>query len=134
MKIIVCIDDQGGVLFNHRRVSSDQMVIANILEYIGDSKLYVSQYSMKLFSSVKKFNLLTDLSAVEDDSCVFLEENMPKNGFERVREVIVYHWNRLYPSDVRFPIVQLRKSGRLKSATEFKGNSHEKITREVYTL
>ena len=49
MKLIVCVDDCGGVLFNRRRVSSDRLVITDIMAYVGESRLLASEYSMKLF-------------------------------------------------------------------------------------
>ena len=134
MKFIVCVDDRGGVLFNHRRVSSDRLVISNIMAYIGEAPLYVSEYSHKLFPDSEQLRLLTDLSAVEADAYVFLEDTLPECGLEQAGEVVVYHWNRLYPSDVQLPVSELRKRGSMHSVIEFKGNSHDKITREVYML
>ena len=46
--------------------------------------------------------------------------------------LIIYRWNRLYHSDVKFD-VDVKKSGyKLKSSTEFAGSSHDKITKEIY--
>ena len=104
MKLIVCVDDMGGILFNRRRVSSDQLVIADLIGYVGESKLFASEYSRKLFPTGEKVALLSDFSAVAVDDYVFLEDDLPQSVWEQVREVVVYHWNRLYPSDVRFPI------------------------------
>ena len=36
MKIILCVDDNYGVLFNNRRVSRDGAVISKIKEILGD--------------------------------------------------------------------------------------------------
>ena len=134
MKLIVCVDDCGGVLFNRRRVSSDRLVITDIMAYVGESRLLASEYSVKLFPISEKIFLLTDFSAAASDDYVFLEDLLPQCGLEQVSEVVLYHWNRLYPSDVRFPVDEIRKLGKLKSIVDFKGNSHEKITREVYML
>ena len=99
MTVVVCVDEQGGILFNHRRVSSDRAAIGNLLEYIGDMPLYMSQYSSN-----------------------------------KVQRLIVYRWNRLYPSDVQFPLEYLSGKCKLESSFDFAGNSHERITREVYVL
>ena len=48
----------------------------------------------------------------------------------QVQKVIVFRWNRHYPSDVRFGIDL--STWRLAAAEEFPGSSHEKITMEVY--
>ena len=134
MKLIVCIDEQGGVLFGHRRVSSDRCVISDIMQLIGDSKLYMRQYSADLFGDSEKLQIMVDCLDAPLGAFVFLEESMPDLLWNHVSQVIVYHWNRLYPSDVRFPIDKLWRQGRLVSTVEFAGNSHERITREVYEL
>ena len=45
-------------------------------------------------------------------------------------EVVLYHWNRTYPSDRRFPLPLAGWT--LARREEFSGSSHEKITKEVY--
>ena len=134
MKLIVCVDNQGGVLFNRRRVSSDRNVISDIMDYVGNSRILASEYSVKLFPVAENISVIHDFSGMESDDYVFLEDSISQSMLKQVREVVVYHWNRLYPSDVRFPLEEVRKLGKLKSVVEFKGNSHEKITREVYML
>ena len=134
MKLIVCVDNQGGVLFNRRRVSSDRNVISDIMDYVGNSRILASEYSVKLFPVAENISVIHDFSGMESDDYVFLEDSISQSMLKQVREVVVYHWNRLYPSDVRFPLEEVRKLGKLKLVVEFKGNSHEKITREVYML
>ena len=134
MKLIVCVDNQGGVLFNRRRVSSDRNVISDIMDYVGNSRILASEYSVKLFPVAENISVIRDFSGMESDDYVFLEDSISQSLLKQIGEVIVYHWNRLYPSDVRFPLEEVRKLGKLKSVVEFKGNSHEKITREVYML
>ena len=47
-----------------------------------------------------------------------------------IESVILYKWNRRYPSDTKF---DLDLNGwTLISTTDFPGSSHEKITEEVY--
>ena len=134
MKLLGCVDDQGGVMFNRRRVSSDRRVVADIMDVVGDSQLFISEYSAKLFSVAENISALKDFSAVGADDYVFLEDTLLPDSWAGISEVVVYHWNRLYPSDLRFPVDELRSLGKLMSVLDFKGNSHEKITREVYTL
>ena len=50
---------------------------------------------------------------------------------DRLDRLIVYRWNRHYPSDVRFPLELADFT--LQSSTEFRGSSHDLITREEYT-
>ncbi len=49
MKLIVCLDDKNGMMFNNRRQSRDKILIENMLELCKDKKLYTSEYSSKLF-------------------------------------------------------------------------------------
>ena len=51
--------------------------------------------------------------------------------YERqIKEITVFHWNRVYPADLTFPIDLTQ--WRLEQTVEFPGHSHEKITMEVY--
>ena len=49
---------------------------------------------------------------------------------DKIEKLIVFKWNREYPSDFSLDIDLSQWS--LISTTDFKGNSHEKITMEVY--
>ena len=52
-------------------------------------------------------------------------------GIEKyIDEIILYKWNRVYPTDFYFDINL--STWNLTQVTEFKGNSHERITKEVY--
>ena len=46
------------------------------------------------------------------------------------KKVILFHWNRAYPFDVKFPIKLDSGKWRLISTEDFPGSSHEKITME----
>lgn len=50
---------------------------------------------------------------------------------ERTERIILYKWNRRYPADLVFG-VNLNNGWRLIAAEDFQGNSHEKITEEIY--
>ena len=41
MKIIVCVDNQNGMMFNHRRQSQDRVLRKRILELTGGEKLWM---------------------------------------------------------------------------------------------
>ena len=123
MKLVVCLDDNNGMMFNKRRQSRDKILIENVLEICKGEKLYTNEYSAKLFPE----------NAVE--ICV-----NPENGYcfaenfivdeEYVDEIIVYKWNRLYPADTYFNINL--ENWTLAEVVDFEGSSHEKITRERY--
>ncbi len=49
---------------------------------------------------------------------------------DRIEKVILFKWNRNYPADTFF---SLDLSGyTLEKTEDFAGNSHEKITKEIY--
>ena len=52
MKIIVCVDNQNGMMFNHRRQSQDRVLRKRILELTGGKKLWMNAYSQKQFLQV----------------------------------------------------------------------------------
>ena len=38
MIVIACLDDNGGMMFNHRRQSQDRMLRAHIAALVGDAR------------------------------------------------------------------------------------------------
>lgn len=134
MKLIVCVDDKSGVLFNNRRVSFDKEVIKHILEMTAGSSLMCSRYSADLFPK-GSVHIAEDLPERPSDlTCYFLEGQDPIPIADSVRELVLYRWNRVYPSDYQFPIEFFAKRMQRVSKGEFRGNSHDKITWEVYRL
>ena len=113
MNVIICLDQNNGMLFNNRRQSRDRIVRKNILEYINGAKLYMDEYSFKQFSEDKADNIVVcdNFSNVED-------------------KLIVYRWDKIYPADVSFGMNKIKLN--LTETLEFQGYSHEKIVREIY--
>ena len=130
MKVIVCIDDNNGLMFNNRRQSRDALLVQDIMGHLAGSTLFVSEYSGTLFESYRSVivnDLLLEI-AEEDDFC-FIEDKDVSEHWDDVSELIVYRWNRTYPADTYFSF----PSGiKLIHTSEFVGISHEKITKEVY--
>ena len=50
MIIIASVDDNMGMMFNHRRQSQDRVLREHILEATKDGKLWMNHYSAKQFS------------------------------------------------------------------------------------
>ena len=126
MKLIVCLDDNNGMMFNKRRQSRDRILIENLLEFCKGEKLYTNEYSQKLFpeNSVEIFGSIQEIG---NDFCFAEDFTADENT---VDEIVVYKWNRVYPADKYFNIEL--KNWRLTETVDFKGSSHEKITREIY--
>jgi len=132
LKLIVCMDDRCGVLFNNRRVSSDKEVIKHIRNITAGGTLMCSSYSACLFpagSVCIRENLPKDLP---DALCYFLEGQDPTPVADRVSELVIYRWNRVYPSDYQFPLELFDTRMHVVAQGEFPGNSHARITWEVY--
>lgn len=126
MKLIVCLDDNNGMMFNKRRQSRDRVLIENMIELCKDEKLYTNEYSVSLFpeNTVEIFDNIED---IEKSYC--FAENFNVNE-DYVDEIIVYKWNRVYPADTHFNIDL--GNWTLTESVDFEGSSHEKITREIY--
>ncbi len=132
MIVILCLDDKNGMMFNNRRQSKDKFVIQDILKLVNGKKLFISSYSESLFQGLES-KLIIDNNflnnAAEEDYC-FVENNNLKDFSEKIEKIIVYKWNRIYPSDLKLEITI--QDWNLIGRFEFVGNSHDKITREVY--
>ena len=135
MKVIVCVDDNGGMMFNHRRVSKDRNVCADIGADLGGRLLYTSEYSRSLFVENRIPFIATDGfldDATADDVC-FVEDRCLSEYAHKIDELTVYRWNRRYPSDLKLDVVPENLGLTLKETKEFAGYSHEKITKETYS-
>lgn len=131
MNIIICVDKNNGMMFNNRRQSQDKIVIEKIIDIITVSRLWVSNYSSKLFCEYA--NVFTsetfDLDAQHGDFCFIEDSNWPSDNIE---DIYIFNWNRDYPADKYFSFdLKLNKFKKIKKE-EFKGNSHKKITLEIY--
>ena len=133
MKLIVCLSDDNGMMFNHRRQSRDRVLIADMLQHVGTAPLWVTPYSAPLFpEDCASLQVVPDPAKVagENDYC-FVEDAPLPQGLENVNELLIYRWNRLYPSDVFFTCDT--SAFCLAKSDEFVGSSHDNITKEIWT-
>ena len=133
MKLIVCVDDSNGMMFNNRRQSRDRVLIEELLNTTKEGRLYIAPYSKILFQDITALieteTLLEEAGA--DDYC-FVENKTLLPHSDRIDELIIYRWNRTYPADMHLDVDLAALSMKLISTTEFAGSSHEKITKELY--
>lgn len=130
MNVMVCVDDDYGMLFNHRRQSSDQKLIERI-KVIAKQRLWITEFSSKLFDC----DIKTDqnmLGKAESDDFCFVENLRLMPYLDKINKLYVFHWNRKYPSDFKLDL-NLAKDFVLEKTEDFVGKSHEKITMEVYS-
>ncbi len=135
MKLIICIDERKGMMFNNRRQSRDSVIIGDIIKsYRGglDERFLISEYSEALFenSSLEyKVKRNPMKSAKETDTC-FIEDTWDTDYEDKIEELVIYNWNRHYPADSYF---HMNLEGfTLVKTEELVGSSHEKITKEIY--
>lgn len=136
VNLIAFVDDSGGMMFNHRRQSQDKVALQKIMDMTTGSTLLVNEYTAPLFAEFAAPQLCVDADflskAGAGEFC--LVENvdvMPYLPF--IEKVILFHWNRAYPSDMKFPINLHNGKWTLLFTEDFAGSSHNQITMEVFT-
>lgn len=131
MNLIICLDDNKGILFNKRRQSRDSVVVERIIQLSKGSKLWMSNYSKKLFPDNGEIIVDDDFLAKSElgDFC-FAEKGI--DTLEQAESVYVFLWNRSYPSDVKFGFDLEQEGFVLENTEDFPGSSHENITLNIY--
>lgn len=132
MKLIICVDENDGMLFNRRRQSRDKELIKHIKNLVWGKKLWISSFSEILFENVCEYHLFDSENSTnigEDDFC-FVENISLKSLENHTSEIILYNWNRSYPADTYFDICL--DNWQLISETVIAGSSHENITERIY--
>ena len=127
MTLYICLDDRNGMKFNNRRQSRDSAVLEDIRRLMTGN-LLIDSFSEKLIREAGIPYVLPPETA-ED----FFVEDIPSDEIlGKTSKLVIYRWNRHYPSDVRWEPDLAGMGFSLRETTEFAGTSHEKITREVY--
>lgn len=134
MRIILSLDDSNGMLFNHRRQSSDIIVRNRIKELINGVLLYLNAYSAEQFQD-------TDIPlSVSDDflykagrgQYCFVENEKLSGVKEDIKEFVIFRWNRKYPSDFILEVLPEHCGMVCASKEEFAGNSHRRTEMEIW--
>ena len=131
MIVFITLDDKMCTMFNKRRLSRDEEVCKKVLDISCGKRLLMNAYSSKLFSSAEEVIVNENFmdEAMEGDFC-FVENIMLNPYIDKIEKLVVFKWNRHYPSDTKtdidFSLWEITQS------VEFSGKSHEKITMEVY--
>ena len=129
--VAITVDERMGIAFNKRRQSSDRILISDLVNTVSDN-IYITEYSLPLFSEqdAKAVVVADPLSECPDGGCCFVEAKALSEYIDEIDTLIVYNWNRHYPSDMKLDV---DFSGyKLVDFREFIGSSHEKITKEIY--
>ena len=128
LRVAVCLDDGGGMLFAGRRQSRDRDLISELCE-ATDGEIFITDFSSFIFREHQGKTVITK-NPFEDapDGATLFIENLPISPYEDlIDELILYKWNRAYPADSKIDI-DLTKY-KVVAKKEFPGSSHEKITK-----
>ena len=131
MYVIVCADDNLGMLFNHRRQSQDRILRDYLTNLTRGRGFFMNEYSARQFQHPSGIQVSENFldQAGKDDFC-FVEDQSLQNYKDQIDGLILCRWNRVYPAD--FYLDLNFSSWQLEYSEEFPGSSHEKITVEVY--
>lgn len=132
MILIACVDDNMGMTFNHRRQSRDAVLCRDMLALVQDRPLRMHPYSAPLFPDAPE-NVIAEedyLDKAETDDFCFVERENVSDFSDQIHTILLYHWQRAYPSDTRFPL-DLSGYRKIETVT-FEGKSHPEIVREVW--
>jgi hypothetical protein len=129
MILITCVEKNNGMLFNNRRVSRDRKLVEDILKYVGNNEILITDFSEELFMSYENVRVVNVIEK-RNGQFFFLENVQPSTIENEIEKIVLYSWNVDYPADMYFDINL--KEWKLESEYEFEGFSHEKITRKIY--
>ena len=134
MHPIVCIDDKNGMMFHHRRLSRDRLLLADVQHLHCGRQLWMNAYSAALFADgQERVTVAEDFlyRASPGDFC-FVEDAPLLPVIERIETIYLYRWNRAYPADLYLDLLPEQYSWICSERKDFAGFSHLKITREHY--
>lgn len=132
MKLVCCVDDIMGMAFFGRRQSRDSLLYEDLAKESCGKAIHMQQRSAALFANTDANIFVSEApwDTAGDDEFCFVEFCSPSSFEDRVREIILYRWNRRYQSDLKFDI-DLSSWSKVSEA-QFTGSSHEKISKEVF--
>ena len=133
LTVAVVLDDNEGMLLFGKRQSKDRVLISDFVAGAGESPIYAAAFSKVLFDKYGEVTLCENPFESAPDGAFCFIENYPLMPYlDMIDTLIIYRWNRLYHSDVKFDL-DVKGCGYKKISTaEFAGSSHDKITKEVY--
>lgn len=137
MIAILCLDDCGGMLFNHRRQSRDRVLVEDICSAVGNSVLWIRPFSESLFPKESFPSLRIHenalLQAGTNEFCFLEDLKITPEHCMRMEKIILYRWNRHYPGDLFFDLNLSALGFCLQEKKDFEGSSHPQITKEVWS-
>ncbi len=131
--VAVAVDDKEGMTVFGKRQSRDRMLIADFVSSMGDKPIFISPFSKVIFEPYDSINIVEDPFLESSDGGACFIENVALSPYiDMIETLVIYRWNELYPSDVKLDVDVKNAGYKLISVSEFKGSSHDRITKETY--
>ena len=129
---VLCLDDRGGMTFNKRRQSRDRLLIKDLCD-TTEGDIYMESYSLPLFAEYedRARGSADPVADCPEGGVCFIERTNPDTFVNKCRRLIIYRWNRTYPSDLSLD-GSATAGFTLREEYDFVGSSHEKITKGIY--
>ena len=130
MIIILCLDNNNGMMFNDRRQSQDRGLREYIAEMTKGEKVYMNAYTEKLYEEINDPVVCEDFlhKAGKGETCIV--ENLPlKPVIDQIEEIVIFRWNKVI-RPIRYWMWILR-NGKLAEEEQIEGSTHE-ITKQIY--
>ena len=131
MNVIICLDDNNGMLFNNRRQSRDKAVLSDAFKCLQGERLHITPFSEGLMADYSdSVAVCDDASSIENGQWLFCESIDLTQLSDKIEKLVVYRWNRVYPADLRCELDFSLFS--LVDEVELEGNSHPVITKQAF--
>ena len=133
LTVALVLDEREGMTIFGKRQSRDRVLISDFVSSMGDAPIYISPFSRVIFEPHEQVKVVENpfYDSVDGGAC-FIENYQPSQYIDMIGTLIIYRWNELYPSDVRFDLDVAAAGFKLAESYDFEGSSHKKITKEIY--
>ena len=134
MFIIATVDESYGMMFNNRRISRDRVILEKLNELLDGKKIWANSFTAEEYADSKiVFHIDDDfVDKAGEGEYVFIENIQIGKYREKIEGVILFYWNRRYPSDFKLDYIPRENGMVCVSKLDFAGYSHDKITMEVW--
>ncbi len=135
MKVILCIDEKGGVRFHGRRLSQDRIQRADVLRRFGREQLFMKEETAALYADAEMERIHRVIKwepTIGKDGWWVCEDLEFMKWKEQLQELVLYRWNRKYPSDEQLSLTLTLPLWSCQACDTFAGSSHPLIHVEHY--
>ena len=80
MNVIICLDDNNGMLFNNRRQSRDKALLSDVFGNLQGERLYITSFSEKLMAEYSDRIIICESVSKLENGKWFFCENVDKNS------------------------------------------------------